>query len=145
MRLFPELIFGSNTSDGTNITSYGEYIDSLRSRMQRAHTVARQHLGEVAHRSKQTYDSKISFNIFEVGSLVWCLAEARKVGVCPKLEHSYEGPYLIKVKDSDLTYTLLLDNKNKEKLVHHNKLKPYEGCNPPRWIVQAKGKIHSNL
>ena len=109
--------------------------------MQKAHEIARRHIGEAAKRSKIIYDSKLSVNTFKAGDVVWCLAESRKVGVTPKLEHSYEGPYLIKIKYSDLTYVLMTDGKNKEKTVHHNKLKPYEGVNTPRWIIRAKRSL----
>ena len=40
-----ELVFSSkNTCDGLEITSYGEYVDQLRQKMQYAHEVARKHL-----------------------------------------------------------------------------------------------------
>ena len=141
IRQTTELIFGSATTDQQTITSYGEYVDSLRARMQKAHEIARRHIGEAAKRSKIIYDSKLSVNTFKAGDVVWCLAESRKVGVTQKLEHSYEGPYLIKTKYSDLTYVLMTDGKNKEKTVHHNKLKPYEGVNTPRWIIRAKRSL----
>ena len=54
-----ELIFRSTEAyDGEEITSYGEYVDSLRSRIQHAHEVAREHLNVAAKRSKAIYDTK---------------------------------------------------------------------------------------
>ena len=45
VRLPAELIFGSkNGCDGLEITSYGDYIDCLREKMQHAHRIARRHL-----------------------------------------------------------------------------------------------------
>ena len=41
VRLPAELLFGSTGPQQGEITSYGEYVDLLRSRMQHAHEVAR--------------------------------------------------------------------------------------------------------
>ena len=49
VRLPAELIFGSTEAyDGEKIISYVEYVDSLRSRIQHAHEVAREHLNVAA-------------------------------------------------------------------------------------------------
>ena len=109
--------------------------------MQKAREIARRHIGEAANRSKIIYGSKLAVNTFKAGDVVWCLAGSRKVGVALKLQYPYEGPYLIKTKHSDLTYVLMVDGKNKEKTVHHNKLKPYEGVNTPIWIIRAKRNL----
>ena len=56
VRLPAELVFSSkNTCDGLDITSYGEYVDQLRQKMQYAHEVARKHLSCSAKRSKEIY------------------------------------------------------------------------------------------
>ena len=142
VRLPAELVFGStNTYDGEDITTYGDYVDILRARMQHAHEVARKHMSTAAKRSKELYDVKVAFHRYKEGDVVWCLMEVRTVGVSFKLEYTYEGPFLIKKKLSELDYVLQLDSTGKERPVHHNKLKPYEGDNPPRWIMKAKRKL----
>ena len=81
VRLPAELVFSSkNTCDGLDITSYGEYVDQLRQKMQYAHEVARKHLSSSAKRSKEIYDTKVSVNQYQVGDVVWLLQEARHVG-----------------------------------------------------------------
>ena len=142
VRLPAELVFGSTGAyQEQEITSYGDYVDKLRSRMQHAHEIARNHLASAAKRSKGIYDTKVALNRYETGDMVWCLAEARKVGVMPKLEPAYDGPYLIKRKISEINFLLQLDKTGKEKLVHHNKLKPYVGDTPPSWLKKAKKKL----
>ncbi|MEW8545559.1 MAG: reverse transcriptase domain-containing protein [Candidatus Thiodiazotropha sp.] len=142
VRLPAELVLGSkNARDGMPITSYGDYVDQLRQRMQHAHEIARRHLSSAAQRSKDIYDAKIAFNKYNVGDAVWCLLESRQVGVTPKLQHTYEGPYLITKKLSEINFLLQLDMYGKSRLVHHNKLKPYEGDQPPSWLVRAKKKM----
>ena len=57
-----------------------------------------------AKRSKELYDTKVAFQRYDVGDVVWCLMEVRKVGVSPKLEFVYEGPLLVKEKLSALDF-----------------------------------------
>ena len=144
VRLPAELVFSSkNTCDGLDITSYGEYVDQLRQKMQYAHEVARKHLSCSAKRSKEIYDTKISVNQYQVGDVVWLLQEARHVGECQKLVRIYEGPYLVIRKYSDINFLLQLDGRGKTKPAHHNKLKPYEGDKAPRWVLKSKRQISS--
>ena len=142
VRLPAELVFGSTrSSQEGEITSYGDYVDELRSRMQHAHEVARKHLSSAAKRSKELYDTRIALNRYDKGDLVWCLDESRKIGVMPKLEPAYGGPFLVKKKISEINFLLQVDPSGKDKLVHHNKLKPYEGDSPPNWLRKAKKKL----
>ena len=63
VRLPGELVFGStNTYDGEEITTYGEFVDVLRARMQHAHDVARKYISAAAKRSKELYDAKLAFH-----------------------------------------------------------------------------------
>ena len=142
VRLPAELVFGSTISDQEGeITTYGDYVDVLRDRMQHAHQVARKHLSSTAKRRKELYDTKVALNRYSQGDVVWCLNESRKVGVMPKLQPAYSGPFLVKRKITELNYLLQLDASGLERLVHHNKLKPYEGDHPPSWIKRARRKL----
>ena len=145
VRLPAELVFGStNTYNGKEITTYGDYVDILRTKMQHAHEIARKYMATASKRSKELYDVKVAFHRYQEGDIVWYLMEVRKVGVTPKLEYVYEGPFLVKKKLSELDYVLQLDRSGKERPVHHNKLKPYEGDHPPRWVVKAKRQLSNH-
>ena len=141
VRLPAELVFGSTNTSDEKITSYGDYVDSLRTRMQHAHEIARKHMSTAAKRSKELYDAKVAFHRYSVGDVVWCLMEVRKVGISPKLERIFEGPFLIRKKLSEIDFVLQLDKSGTERPVHHNKLKPYEGTDIPKWIVRAKKQL----
>ena len=144
VRLPAELVFGSTiSSSGEKITSYGDYVDTLRTKIKHGHKIARKHMSASAKRSKDLYDSKVAFNKFNQGDIVWCLMETRKVGISPKLEKAYEGPFLIKRRFSEIDFVLQLDRTGAESAVHHNKLKPYEDVQPPRWIVKAKNLLQA--
>ncbi|MCG8046377.1 MAG: RNase H-like domain-containing protein, partial [Candidatus Thiodiazotropha endolucinida] len=139
VRLPAEIIFGSVSAyQGQDITSYGDYVDRLKSRMQNAHSIARRHLESAAKRSKGMYDVKISVYRYNVGDFVWCLNEARKVGIMPKLEHTYDGPFLVTKKYSEVDFLIQTDSAGREKVVNHDKLKPYEGDSPPAWLKKAR-------
>ena len=143
VRLPAELVFGSTTTyDGEEITSNGDYVDILRARLQHAHEIARKYMPAAAKRSKELYDAKVAFHTYQEGDVVCCLVEMRKVGISPKLEYVYEGPFLIRKKLSELVFVLQMDRSGAERPVHH-KLKPYEGDHPPRWVVKAKKRLSS--
>ena len=135
-RLPAEIMFGSRTVEG-DITSYGEYVDKLKAKMQHAHDIARKHLHATSKRQKEHYDGKMLLNRFEPGSYVWCLNEQRKVGENPKLYLPYIGPFVVVKKLSDLDYLIQDAPHRNPRLVHHNKLKPYEGSTRFRWAPAA--------
>ena len=129
VRLPAELLFGSTYSEqGNEFTSYGDYVDILRSRMQHAHKIARKSLASLAKRSKSNYmyDVKVAVNKYEKGSLVWYLLVTRKVGEAPKLKQAYHSPFLVKQKVTEVDFLIQLDKHGKEQVVHHDKLIPYE-------------------
>ena len=137
LRLPGELIFGStNGYDGEHITTYGDYVEILRARMQHAHEMARKYKSATAKRSKELYDSKVAFHRYSVGDVVWCL-----IGISPKLEVGFEGPFVVIKKLSELDYISQLDRDGVEKSVHHKNLKPYEGDNAPRWVEKVRKQL----
>ena len=142
VRLPAELVFGSlGTYHDQEVMSYGDFVDSLRERMQHAHDVARKHLDSAAKRSRKIYDNRVLQNKYSVGYAVWSLLEARKLGINPKLEPTYEGPFLVKKNYANVDLLLQMDGSGKERLTHHAKLKPYRGDYPPRWLVKAKKRL----
>ena len=136
VRLPAEVMFGSTTSEG-DLTSYGDYVDQLKAHMQHAHELARKHLQASSKRQKDHYDGKQFFNKYEIGDYVLYLHERRKVGENDKLYLPYHGPYVVVKKLSDLDYLIQDTLESDPRLVHHNKLKPYEGDQRFRWAKVA--------
>jgi hypothetical protein len=137
VRLPAEIMFGSNTTFGDEITSYGGYVNQLRSQMQKAHDIARQHLERNASRHKQLHDGKTVVNSFSAGDLVWILSQSKQLNFAPKLRRPYEGPYLVVWKLSDLDYVVHLNQQGKYRVLNHNLLKPYEGSQTLPWANNA--------
>lgn len=141
VRMPAELALTSMTTDDTKVGNYGDYVDGLRDSMAKAHEITRIHLKAAVNRNKDIYDVKTAVNRYKVGDIVWLLSESRTVGVSFKLKPTFEGPYLVKEKKSELNFVLQMDKKGNTKLVHHNKLKPYLGNSPPRWITRTARKL----
>ena len=53
--------------------------------------------------------------------------ESGQLDVAPKLRANFQGPYLVLDKIRGLDYQVHLDARGKQKVVHHDNLKPYIG------------------
>jgi hypothetical protein len=73
-------------------------------------------------------------NNYEKGYIVLCLHEIRKVGIMPKLEKRFHGPFIITNKLSPLNFEIQMDKDGTKEILHHIKLKRYEGVQHPRWV-----------
>ena len=125
------------TSMGEEVTSYGDYVNTLKEQMPVAHDLARKHLGRNALRMKEYYDAKMSINQYNRGDLVWYASESKQLHMAPKLRVPFQGPYLVLDRLGDLLFKIQLDAKGKQKIVRHDKLKPYEGLYTPPWVKAA--------
>jgi hypothetical protein len=136
VRLPAELMFGRSGLN-SEITSYGQYVEKLRERIEAAHDIARKHLESNSKRQKQLYDGKVLFHQYQPGDMVWSLSELKQLQVAPKLRRPYEGPYVVVWKISDLDYVIQFDKHGKQKIINHNHLKPYLGSQHFGWIANA--------
>ncbi|KAH3694974.1 hypothetical protein DPMN_082421 [Dreissena polymorpha] len=57
------------------------------------------------------------------------------------LEKLYDGPFVVKAKVSAVNFVIQMDSRGLDKLIHHNKLKPYSGSNLPKWILAVNNKM----
>ena len=135
VRMPAQLMFASPRDDET--TSYCDYVQKLKDRLEKAHEIAREHLGKNARRQKEQYDAKCLLNSYSAGDLVWYASGAVDLQITPKLRRSYMGPVVVLKKINDLNYLIQIDAKKTQKVVHHNKLLPYRGNQRPRWVVTA--------
>lgn len=135
VRLPAEIVYGSDTvKQSEKVSSYGNYVEKLKERLQTAHQIARKRLSQCAKRQKESYDCKLSVNRYNEGDLVWYLQVKRKEAVNPKLVPPYAGPFVVKKKLSSQNYLVQFSADRKEKVVHHDKLKPYRGISEPKWL-----------
>ena len=136
LRIPSELLYGGHCDISTrDVSSYGDYVAHLKDRIQHAHEVARKNLSVAARRPSEIYDAKLAVNKFKVGDLVWAEKTSVRPGLSPKLQSLYQGPCLIVEKYNDLVYRVQISRWRVFQVLHHNKLKPYEGS---RWMRKAK-------
>jgi transposase InsO family protein/predicted aspartyl protease len=113
---------------------YETYVDAMQEKSRKAHDVARKHLRKAATHQKQQYDQKADKSGLDEGQAVWLWDPSRKRGVCPKLTSKWKGPFVIVQKIDDLLYKIQKNPRANAKVVHLNRLKPYEGDDAPKWF-----------
>ncbi len=65
--------------------------------------------------------------------------DTHTVGLSPKLcAAKWKGPPLVVRKISDLLFEIKLSAKGKTKVIHHDRLKRYNGNELPGWILAQK-------
>lgn len=69
-----------------------------------------------------------------------CLHESREPVLAPKLERRNTGPFL-KSKDLISHVCIAVGRSGSDRVVNHDKLKLYEGDNPPKWIKASRKKL----
>ena len=130
-----DVIFGKPPQECPDTT---EYITQLQERMESTHEYVRVKLQHSSSRQKRYYDQKINGKTHNTGDLVWLHEPRRKLGLCPKLQRYWKGPFTVIQKINDLLYRIQRSPKSKPKVVHFDRLKEYrkrEG--PPEMQNQA--------
>ena len=79
-----------------------EYVYRLKQRMDRAHEVARAQLNKSAKHQKKYYDPRSNSQKLAPGDALMLIVGSKKVGVCPKLQARWEGPYIVLATISDV-------------------------------------------
>ena len=113
-----------------------EYVSNMRDKMQQCYDIARDCLERAAIRQKRDHDTRVLENQYEVGQLVYKRFHIRK-----KLEHPWEGPYVIIGLLGNSIYRVT--NKRKALILHHDLLKPYTSEFIPRWASKLSKQVTS--
>ncbi|KAL7406654.1 hypothetical protein ABVT39_024094 [Epinephelus coioides] len=130
--------------DSETAPSAPEYVQHLRERLELAHQITREALGESVKRAKRQYDKNCFQTQYKVGDAVWYFIKGtQKVrNKIRKFLPSYEGPFFILGQLDDFVYCIQKGPKTKVKVVHHDQLKPYRSHEPldNAWAMeQAQG------
>ena len=107
--------------------STNEYVQLLKSRLEKVHNFARSDMAKASDRQKKTYDHCVCVVPYSVGDQVWLRNPLKTKGLCPKLQPRWEGPYKIRRQISDLVLEIekFKGSKFHRKIVHKNRLKRY--------------------
>ena len=124
-----------------NCEKESEYVESLKAKLENSYSLARQFTKSTIKRQKRDYDSRLNTNSYKVGDLVYCLDKSKTVGRSKKLEPIiWQGPLVITRKFGDLLFEIK-SNVQKPKIVHHDRLKPYNSNIIPDWTYVMKMKL----
>ena len=115
-----DLVFGRPEVESRQADTPPSYVTKLID-----HQVVRDKLMEAHDRHKRAYDIKEFQNNYKAGDLVLLFAPAVKKGRNKKWSSRWTGPYQIVEVLSDVVLRIQLNNKIKDRVVHHNRLKPY--------------------
>lgn len=111
-----------------------DFVDNLQDMLEKAHALARHHLGRSATVQKQQYDHRANERpAFTVGQPVWLLEFKGVTGVSKKLQSPWKPGWVVMQQLDDVNYRVKAGPHKKSKIVHVNRLMPYEGRNPPSW------------
>lgn len=124
-RLPVDLVYGSLPVNSA--TSVPQYVADLKDRMCNVHEAAREHIKSASNKQKSEYDYSAKFQPYKDGDLVWLYDPKRKVGLSPKLQSYWDGPYRVITSISDLVYRVQKSPNSKPRVVHYNRLKPFHG------------------
>lgn len=119
-----DLLFGS--SPATKSKSQCSYVQNLQKSLWEIHSLASGEMIKASDRQKRYYDHNAQNTSFQEGDNVWLCNKKKKGGIYPKFTKSWEGPYTIVSKLSDLVYKIK-NTQGGVKIVHHNLLKIYHG------------------
>ena len=73
---------------------------------------------------------------------MYVLDSARKIGISPKLQPVWKGPYVISKVHSPILFEVA--DKKKSFVLHHDRLKPCEDRSIPLWLRRKLNKILNN-
>ncbi|KAJ8940405.1 hypothetical protein NQ318_009334 [Aromia moschata] len=132
LRLPCDLKFGCTPGDDV---AGEDYVSTLRQRMDGIHERVRSSIQGANDRMKETYD--INSND---GNLV--IQPTTSSGLSPKLQSSWEDPYEVVTRITDVVYRIQKLPRGKPRVVHFNRLAPFAGSNDE----QAEARVrHVNL
>jgi transposase InsO family protein len=122
-----DVVMGLPVSDGEGYASTGDFISTMRSRMDRAYKIARQQLKTAAMRRKTDYDIRVRPSALCVGDHVWYYYPRRYKGRSPKWQRQYAGPYRIVRVLEPSNYVIQKSPRSPVMVVHADKLKKCYG------------------
>ena len=124
-----DLIFGSPDSERNEYVYGSLYAKELQERLIEVHEFARKRMKIASDAMKRKYDLKSNLREFNIDDSVWVYDPIRKVGVNPKLQRPWKGPFKVVEKSSDILYMVKQSPRHKPRIVHHDKLRMYKGRN----------------
>ncbi|MES9883973.1 MAG: DDE-type integrase/transposase/recombinase [Sedimenticola sp.] len=124
--------------------TYTDYVANLNDRMTRIYQIVRQNLKGNSERQKRDYDTRIATHNYSVGDIVYIMDSTKTVGKSPKLKSElYKGPLVVTRKISNLLFEVKSGPKAKCKIVHHDRIKPFNCDTIPQWVLSLQQHLQT--
>ena len=132
-----DIAYGAPPSDPIGYT-VDDYIENLNRNLRGAYEIVRQNIGKAAERRKDRYDVGVKKSEITEGSWVWYFCPRKKIGLSPKWQNWYSGPYQVMRCIDSHCIVIQRSAKAKPMTVHRDKLKPFHGEIPSDWTTIRK-------
>ena len=143
-----DLLYGAHNSEQKSVN---EYVNDFITRLETVHEVVRDRLLSASERQKKRYDISSTQTKYKIGDGVLLHDPRKYKGRSPKFQMRWSGPYTIVSELSDLLYKIQAGPKQRAKIVHVNRLKPYSGY-MKRWYqppgepaLNTRGRTKSTM
>ncbi|XP_036146013.1 uncharacterized protein LOC118646668 [Monomorium pharaonis] len=93
-----------------------DYVGDLRLKLRELHAVVKKRMDIKSSRVKAWYDRKARLVLFQEGQKVWLCDPRRSRGKTPKVQNSWESPYLVIKKLSDVVYCIQKSSRHRKKV-----------------------------
>ena len=114
-----------------------DYADELRDNLRAIHERARHALEVSARRQKKNYDRSTHGPAYRPQQFVWLYDTQRRQRLSKKLGLPWQGPFMVASALSDVVFRIQRSSRGKAKVVHADRLKPYEGPELVTWRYRA--------
>jgi len=121
-----DLLYPPPPGQNEKLETY-QYIGKFQDKLTKVHEIAREKMLKASEKQKLYYDHRSRKPSYAVGDPVWLRIYKKTVGKTPKLQFKWEGPYKVVAALSDVTVKIQKTAKAPVKVIHVNKLKPYQG------------------
>ncbi|RLU26298.1 hypothetical protein DMN91_000092 [Ooceraea biroi] len=98
------------------------FVQDLQRKLGEIHHSARDRLRISSKNMKAWYDRRARDVFFEPGQKVWFYNPRRIKGRAPKLQTSWEGPYEVTRRISEVVYEIRKSVRHRRKIIHANRL-----------------------
>ena len=128
-----DAVYGTNSSAVVQ-TTYDEFVQDVRDRMNSAYEIVREHIGHAAERNKRYYDVRVRPMKYGVGDWVLYFNPRGYQGLQKKWQRKYIGPFCVVKLLGPVNVLIQRSKRAKSFVVHIDKIKPYYGEVPSTWL-----------
>jgi len=138
---FPnELMYVDVEDKEVDHQSYAEFVTKQQVSFRKAFALTRESLGAMAERRKKRYDMRVRPNDYAVGEWVYYFCPRQRIGLSPKWQKFYSGPFLIVAILGPVNFRIQKTSRSGALVVHVDKIKRYYGVPPDTWLPDGIGQ-----